>query len=62
MLASMPSTAHTTMRSTLFVIQIFFTEWVRLAFSTVEDEVGCSLLTTGVLSKLVHADADGGKG
>jgi len=50
------------MRSTSFVIRIFFPERVRPDFSTVEDEVGCSLLTTGVLGELVRADADGGKG
>lgn len=53
--------SHTTMRSTSFVIRIFFAEWVRPDFSGVEDEVSCSLLTAGVLGELVRADADGGK-
>jgi hypothetical protein len=59
-----PAVAHIfkTMRSTSFVIRIFFAEWVRPDFSAVEDEVGCSLLTTGVLGELVRADADGGEG
>lgn len=50
------------MRSTSFVIRIFFAEWVRPDFSAVEDKVGCSLLTTGVLGELVRADADVDKG
>lgn len=50
------------MFSTLFVIRIFFAEWVRPDFSAVENEVGCSLWMTGVLDELVRADADGGKG
>lgn len=54
--------SHTTTRSTSFVIRIFFAELVRPDFSTVEDEVGSSLLTIGVLGELVRADTDGGKG